>query len=278
MSELVMTKHNVLTEEEMSAFSMNQRIFRLIEYYRHKMNLDKSQMNILDWGCGRGRTVAWLRQQGYSAFGVDIDSEPVNNCKDLFRQRGYDPEAILSLLENGKETKFPDNYFHFSFSNGVFEHIQDLEAVAENLKRLTAPGGVGVHFFPAHKHFVEIHLRLPFVHWLPKNILRKVYIFLFVLFGKGPKWKELQAKSPLQKTDGYYDYIIHKTYYRSYHTIKTIFRKNNFKVAFVPLHKFGLEKHSLLDKLVRFKSLRPFLNWCMNNFGQIGLIITREAN
>ncbi|MBA7611920.1 hypothetical protein ES703_19151 [subsurface metagenome] len=242
------------------------------------MNLDKSQMNILDWGCGRDRAIAWLRQQGYNAFGVDIDPEPINNCKDLLRQRGYDPEAVLSLLENGKETKFPDNYFHFSFSNGVFEHVQDLESVAENLKRLTTSGGVGSHFFPAHKHFVEIHLRLPFVHWLPKNILCKIYIFLFVLFGKGPKWKELQAKRPLQKANGYYNYITHKTYYRSCRTIETIFKQNNFKVAFIPLHKFGLKKHPLLDKLVRFKLLHPFLNWCMNNFGQVGLIITREAD
>ncbi|MBA7611919.1 hypothetical protein ES703_19150 [subsurface metagenome] len=31
MPQIVMTKHDVLTEKEMSTFSMNQRIFRLIE-------------------------------------------------------------------------------------------------------------------------------------------------------------------------------------------------------------------------------------------------------
>ena len=73
MPGLFLTKHDVLTEKEMSGFSMNPRIFRLIEYYRDKMKLDKSRMNILDWGCGRGQAVLWLREQGYSAFGTDID-------------------------------------------------------------------------------------------------------------------------------------------------------------------------------------------------------------
>ena len=154
MPEDAMTKHDILTEEEMSKFSLNPRIFKRIKYFCGKMNLQKNQMNILDWGCGRGRAIAWLRAQGYNAFGTDIDPEPVNNCRSLLSARGLDANSLISLMIDGEEKQFPDNFFHLSFSEGVFEHVKDIEQVAANLKRLTVPGGVGVHFFPAHKHFV----------------------------------------------------------------------------------------------------------------------------
>jgi SAM-dependent methyltransferase len=278
MSENTMTKHDALTQEEMSSFSLNPRIFRHIEYFRDKMNLEKSQMNILDWGCGRGRAIAWLRARGYKAFGTDIDPEPVNNCRSLLSERGLDADSIISLMDDGEEKQFPDNFFHLSFSEGVFEHVKDIEQVAANLKRLTAPRGVGVHFFPAHKHFVEIHLFMPFLHWLPKNRLRKIYISLLLLLGIGPRWKELQGKSRREQRQAYYYYIVNKTYYRTPRVVKDVFVRNKFKVDFIPLADFGLERHPLLDKLVKFKPLQPLLNWSMLNFGQVGLIITRETD
>ncbi len=278
MPESEMTKHEALTQKEMADYSMNPRIFRWIEYYRNKMNLEKKQMNLLDWGCGRGRTVLWLREQGYAAFGTDIDPEPINNCCELLSASGINIDRTISLLEDGKEVKFQESFFNLSFSNGVFEHVMDLEQVAANLKRLTAPGGVGVHFFPAHRHFVEIHLFMPFLHWFPKNKLRKIYIRFMLMLGVDPKWKEMQGKSKSEQAKSYYDYIVNKTYYRTPRMVTDIFTRNKFKVNFIHLADFGLDKHPLLDKLVKFKPLQPLLDWGMRSFGQIGLVITREKD
>jgi cyclopropane fatty-acyl-phospholipid synthase-like methyltransferase len=278
MTENTMTKHDVLTEKEMSEFTINERILRYIEYCRIKMNLEKKDMNILDWGCGRGRGVAWLRAQGYNAFGTDIDPEPIDNCRDLLSARGLDADSIISLMENGDEKKFPNGFFHLSFSEGVFEHVRDMEQVAANLKRLTASGCMGVHFFPAHKHFVEIHLRMPLLHWLPKNKIRKIYILILLLLGKGPKWKQLQSKNRREQAQVYYEYIVNKTYYRTPRLITDVFRRNKFKVNFIPLVDFGLEKHPLLAKFVKIKFTRPMLNWAMRNFGQVGLLITKDTD
>jgi len=277
MTENVLTKHDILTKDEMLQFVLNDRIFRYIKSCREKMQLEKSEMNLLDWGCGRGRAISFLRGQGYNACGTDIDPEPVNNCRELLSAQDHDPKDIISLMENGVEKHFSDGFFHLSFSEGVFEHVKDLEQVAENLKRVTAPGGVGIHLFPAHKHFVEIHLVMPFLHWLPKNKLRKYYIFLLLLLGKGPKWKELEGKSKWEQADHYYEYMIHKTYYRKISKITDIFRRNKFKVDIIPLADFGLDNHPLLKKIVKIKLLHPFLNWVMRNFGQVGLLICREA-
>jgi SAM-dependent methyltransferase len=270
------TKHDVLTEREMSDFRMNPRILWQIERFRQKLGLEIGEMNVLDWGCGRGRAVAWLRAHGYNAFGADVDPEPVNNCRDLLSARGLDAEAIISLIRDGKDTIFPDGFFRFAYTDGVLEHARDIEQVAANLKGLIAAGGVCVHFFPAHKHFVESHLRVPFVHWLPKNRLREVYLLLALLCGGGPQWKELKGKSRLEKAHVYYAYSVNKTYYRTNRVISEVFERNDFQVDFISLADFGLDGHPLLAKLVQLKALRPLLDWGMRNFGQVGLVTTRN--
>jgi len=278
MPENTMTKHDTLTEKEMSGFKMNKDILRHIEDYRNTRNLKKSDMNILDLGCGRGRTVLWLRAHGYNAFGTDIDPEPIRGCRDLFLARGLDADSVLSVLENGEERTFPDAFFHLSFSEGVFEHVKDIEQVASNLKRVTAPNGAGIHFYPAHKRVMETHLYMPCVHWLPTNKVRKIYIYTSLLLGRGPKWKQLEDKTKWEQAQTYYEYIIGKTYYRTSRVVADAFRRNEFKVDFMPLSEFALDKHPILDKLAKLKWLRPMFNWGMRNFGQIGLLITKETD
>jgi hypothetical protein len=82
--------------------------------------------------------VLWLRQEGYNAFGIDVDSEPISNSNSmaLYNEKGHQNSALRVLSPNGK-TDFPDNYFYFSFSNQVFEHISNLERAAKEIERIT---------------------------------------------------------------------------------------------------------------------------------------------
>ena len=70
---------------------------------------------------------------------------------------------------------FPDGAFDIYFSNAVIEHVggreRQRQAVAEALRVagrvfLTTPN----RWFP-----VEVHTRLPFVHWLPERAARRAY-------------------------------------------------------------------------------------------------------
>ena len=76
---------------------------------------------------------------------------------------------------------FPDRSFDVVFSNAVIEHVGDIERqrlfVAEALRVgrrvfLTTPN----RWFP-----IEVHTRLPLVHWLPKRASDRAYD----LVGKG---------------------------------------------------------------------------------------------
>lgn len=52
---------------------VNPTVLKYLDRCRESLRLDKHEPNVLDWGCGRGRSVLGLRQLGYSVFGADID-------------------------------------------------------------------------------------------------------------------------------------------------------------------------------------------------------------
>jgi SAM-dependent methyltransferase len=88
---------------------------------------------------------------------------------------------IVYVQGNACALPFPDQSFDVVFSNAVIEHVGDIERqrlfVAETLRVgrrvfLTTPN----RWFP-----IEVHTRLPFVHWLPKGASDRAYD----LAGKG---------------------------------------------------------------------------------------------
>ncbi len=70
-------KGDVLTEEDMASFTLNPFWLKALTDFEKESGLDKSQIRIQEWGCGRGRAVARLREMGHAAFGVDIDGRPL---------------------------------------------------------------------------------------------------------------------------------------------------------------------------------------------------------
>ena len=273
-----MSKHDVLTEEEMSTFVPHRAVLWHIEQYQKKMNLRKEDLHILDWGCGRGRSVAYLREQGYNAFGVDIDPKPIRNGKQLFLERGLDFNKILTLIDQDGRTRLSDGFFHFIYSESVFEHIENIESVATEFKRITSPGGIGLHLYPAHRYIVEGHLRMPFVHWLPKTKLSRIYIWLFLLLGQGPKWKELEGKSIREQAEVYFDYSVNKTYYRNCYTVKKTFTRKGFDIDFVTIDHPKLKEYPAFYRISTFKPLRVMMNWALVNFCAVFLLTTRKAD
>jgi len=124
---------------------------------------------VLDLGCGKGGTVAWLLEQGFDAYGIDTRAEYIENGRCYL-----DPDRLTVL--DGDSYPYPNDYFDIVISDQVFEHVADLEQLAREVTRTTKPGGVGLHVFPAKWMFVEPHMRTPLVHWLPKGPVRHAAI------------------------------------------------------------------------------------------------------
>ena len=96
---------NTLTKEEFENTKISPEILRYIEYARDQLGLERNQMNILDWGCGRGNHVLFLREAGYNAFGVDVSLDSMDRGKGLFREFGYEPDRLLGPIEPTGRTR-----------------------------------------------------------------------------------------------------------------------------------------------------------------------------
>src|SRR4029077_7234727 len=85
----------VLTEAEFAKFAPNTEAVRYLELTRQRLGLQKSGMNVLDWGSGRGEHVTWLRAAGYNAFGAEIRQAAAERGKDLICGRGHDYDRVI---------------------------------------------------------------------------------------------------------------------------------------------------------------------------------------
>jgi 2-polyprenyl-3-methyl-5-hydroxy-6-metoxy-1,4-benzoquinol methylase len=84
-----------------------------IEACRSRFAVPRRAFPILDWGCGRGKLVLWLREQGYDAVGVDIDPRPFANGKELFDTKGPSIDQCLHPVDEAARAPFRDSSFHF---------------------------------------------------------------------------------------------------------------------------------------------------------------------
>ncbi len=53
-------KRNVLTLAELKGYNKFERILIFIEILRKRIGIERREINILDWGCGRHENVIWL--------------------------------------------------------------------------------------------------------------------------------------------------------------------------------------------------------------------------
>ena len=271
-----MSKHAPLSDSVLENLSLPERIESALESYRRKRGLVPAEVNVLDWGCGRGASVLRLRERGYNAYGVDVDPEPIRHGSLMFTRKGYDP-SWLSLLQDDGATTHLDDFFHFSFSNQVFEHVRDLGLVASELERITAPGGAGYHIYPGAKQFVEGHLMMPFIHWLPKNQLRKTLIAFFVHTGRDPAWTELAEKTRRERVDAYFQYSIHKTFYRPHANVRRVFRESGFSTGFGTITHPRVAANPILGPLSRASMTRAAMEYLLLTFKSVELQIEKNG-
>lgn len=165
----------------------------------------RSALRVLDVGCGRGATVAWLIENGFDAFGVDVRADYIAN--GLAYLEGDRLRAV-----DGAAYPFPDEYFDIVLSNQVFEHVANLGALAREVARTTRRSGVGLHVFPAKWIFEEPHMHTPMVHWLPKGPLRRRAIEASLRMGWSAPYF---ADRPLdERVRIFADYSERETFYR----------------------------------------------------------------
>ena len=271
-----MAKHDVLTKEEFFSYKPPSRAIMQLQKFIQSTGLSPSEVKVLDWGCGRGRFVLWLREKGFDAYGVDIDPEPIANGLVLFEQKGYH-NAPLTLLTPEGHTVYSNGYFNYVMTDNVLEHVSDIDKVIAELSRLTAKNGAGYHIFPAQRQFIEGHLFMPIVHWLPKGAVRKALIRLCVRAGRDPKWKEVEDSSLDEKTEVYYRYSTDHIFYRPFRQIRAKFESQGFTVTCISIQNPAISNNSFLSLLSRVPVIKSLLNWLVLTFKQVELTLQKRG-
>jgi SAM-dependent methyltransferase len=270
-----MSKHDVLTDEEFASFTPNQNITRNLEEFARKSGRPREELKVLDWGCGRGRHVLWLREQGYQAYGVELDPTPIQHGLALITSKGH-PDDCLALLDGNGRSPFPDGFFDYVFSGNVLEHVANIDSVCAEMSRLTRKGGGGYHVFPAQRQPIEGHLFMPFVHWIPAGRLRKMIIRTCVRLGREPRWVEVRQASIDVKTDFYYKYTLNNIFYRPYSAVRRAFEDRGLAVTFTTLEHPRIKRHPVLSRLLKNKPLKRLLNHVLLTFKLVELQVDKR--
>ena len=201
---------------------------------------NKESIKILDWGCGKGELINYLNNNNFNCYGVEISQFKLQ--QNVIKDKKNISEKIF-LINSDNKTNFESNYFDFIFTNQVIEHVSDKESFLLEINRILKKGGCSYNILPAKHRINEVHLKMPFVHWLPKNYLRKYLIYFFNLFKFNP-WQECLSLTFNDKVNYYYNYSINKTFYLDANKLFNKFEKFGFYVIDQPL-KIKLLNNSL---------------------------------
>lgn len=142
---------------------------------------------ILDFGCGAGQLVEAGLAAGLPIAGADVFYGG-SKARDEAERTGLMGTAIREIV-NGR-IDFPSASFGLVVNNQVMEHVEDLDAVLDEIDRVLAPGGTVLSIFPSRDVFREGHIGIPFSHWFPKGSrVRFLYTWALRSLGLGT-WKQ----------------------------------------------------------------------------------------
>ena len=144
---------------------------------------DLATYDVLDVG---GRPGIWNLLKAH--YGVEPKSLTLLNVAEDVEAIGSESEGVCSdahigdaasvsyqlAIGDGRRLPFADDQFDLAFSNSVIEHVgsfADMKKFAAECDRVAKKIYIQTpnHWFP-----VEPHLVCAFIHWLPRNIYRKL--------------------------------------------------------------------------------------------------------
>lgn len=132
----------------------------------------KAGGRILDFGCGAGRMIRWLKPLAETCeiWGIDISSDHI-----FWAKKYLSPPFNFATTTTIPHLPFEDKYFDLIYAGSVFTHIDDLtEAWLLELRRILKPDG-RIFITIQDKHSVEMLKNHPLhkKQWLAELIKEK---------------------------------------------------------------------------------------------------------
>ena len=189
---------------KISTFNRNRKYNYFIEVFNPQATdslLDVGFTDNDDLGIGNYLERYYPYQSQITALGI-------TGCESFSKRY---PEVKV-IVYDGKIFPFEDKSFDIGWSTAVIEHVGDNDAQLLFLKELLRTCKQ-VYFTTPNKYFpIELHTRIPLLHWLPKHIFDSIIKFTSKKWAAGDYMNLLsgrQIKSLLKKA-GVTNYTIKK--------------------------------------------------------------------
>lgn len=137
---------SVYTQRFGGTWYPNEGVVKFIaRYIQRKVGIDtydvkKGIKKVFDLGCGNGRHVIFLAEQGFEVYGMDISEEAIRIAKAWLARKGLKADLRSGDIER---LAFEDNFFDLIIASEVLDHIPFSKAmdVMNEIKRICTPQG-----------------------------------------------------------------------------------------------------------------------------------------
>ena len=150
---------------------------------------------------------------------IDIGTTPVLSIHENFFLNHYKYKNNITCLSNqnlgnlkkkfpklktiqgdGRNTKLPDNSYDIVISNATLEHVGNFKNQCKFVSELYRIAKKKCIIATPNRYYpIDTHTMLPFIHWLPKQIHRKILNFLKYDFLAKEKNLNLVSEKDLKK-------------------------------------------------------------------------------
>jgi SAM-dependent methyltransferase len=136
---------------------------------RYLAELQRTDVDVLDFGCGWGGETMWLARRVRSVVGVDVDAKAIAIAQGAL-ERDPISNCTFSCAADGR-LPFRPGTFDVVFSTNTFEHVMDLDLAFSEIFRVLKPGGslvtrFGPLFYSPYGYHLYWACAVPYAHLL----------------------------------------------------------------------------------------------------------------
>jgi len=245
--------------------SKRQTNYRYLLEHAAAIHRQNPEARILDFGCGAAHLVMCGRTRGLNMYGADVFYGG-NTTKKAVADAGLLGTAVREI-RNGK-LDFEDGFFDLVISNQVFEHVEELDPVLRELRRVLKPSGTLVALFPSLEVLREGHIGIPLAHRFRKGS-RLRYLYVLAMRSLGLGFYKEQAASRSEWTRQKLDWMDAYTHYRSRAEITRSFERYFALEPFERDHiSYRLADHPGMN------CLAPLVEWLLSS--AVGCVMFRR--
>lgn len=122
---------------------------------------DLSCYDCLDIGCSYGLMTKHLAPRFRHTLGIEYDAQATE------RWAAFSSSRLAFVRGDAQRLPIQDSAVDVVICAQVYEHVSEVNLLFSEIWRVLVPGGICFFSGPNKLFPLELHCKLPFVHWLP---------------------------------------------------------------------------------------------------------------